>query len=149
MITRRKKISQEIINACKKNSESEESDSNNEQEEQEDQDLQEIIIEAETDSENEEQESTKVKADKVTSNVSFCKMISTLEPVHTPIQRSEGGFHYVYEAETPDKIDGNIENLTIFFKLSELLLLLFFIKIGDQTVGIGDSKAHPLFWLKV
>ena len=106
MITRRKKISQEIIRACKKNSESEESDGGEEQEEQ-DEDA--IIIEAETDSENEELETAKVnKADKITSNVAYCKLIATLEPVHTPIQKSEGGFHYLFEAESPDKIDGTV-----------------------------------------
>jgi hypothetical protein len=100
MITRRKKISQEIINALKKDSsDSEESDVNEEHDE-------EAIVEEDSGTDGDEPENSKTKTDKISSNVSYCKLISTMEPVSTPILKSEGGFHYLYEAESVDKIDG-------------------------------------------
>ena len=121
MITRRKKISQEIIKALKKNSsDSEESDVNEEHDED-------AIIEEDsgTDGDETENSSGKTKADKVTSNVSFCKMISTMEPVGQPILKSEGGFHYLYEAESAEKIDG-MHTILLLFILYKYLLLPFF-----------------------
>ena len=36
----------------------------------------------------------------------YFKMITTLEPVHLPVLKANGGFQYLYEADSPAKKDG-------------------------------------------
>lgn len=42
------------------------------------------------------------------SNEEFCRMIPTMESVSVPITKAMGGFYYMYEADCPSKIEGNI-----------------------------------------
>ena len=57
-----------------------------------------VVEEASNNEENEEPD--------LKSNHAFFKMISSLPPFHTPIKKAQGGFKYLYEATSPDKING-------------------------------------------
>ena len=37
----------------------------------------------------------------------YFQSIKTLEPVHTPFVKPQGGFTYLFEAASPDKLEGN------------------------------------------
>jgi hypothetical protein len=77
------------------------------------------------------------------SNEEYCRMIATMESVNTPLNKSPGGSHYVFEADSPDKLDG-IEFLFNFIFLKYPLIFFYFVQIGETTDGIGVNKARQL-----
>lgn len=59
----------------------------------------EITIKIEFESEDEETENTNGA---ILYHKEYCRLITTAEPVHIPIQKSVGGSYFVYEAKSSD-----------------------------------------------
>lgn len=66
----------------------------------------------------------------------YLKMITTLEPVHVPVLKANGGFQYLYEADCIAKKDGRKiikSNIKCNFKILIFLSNFFF---SDWRAGM-------------